>query len=242
MKTNPLPPNFVGQPSRLSRLTLAPERPRAFTLIELLVVIAIIAILAGLLLPALARAKEKARAIRCVSQMRQLGLAVRLYADDNEDEFPRSQHSAFAHGQLAWGRAIAPQLAQATPAWTNLFGGVYRCPAHRAPSTQWSYGLNVYFELDPNSDDYAGSPQTWRKATAVPHPSGTIALAEVPGGVDHIMGHFWTSPADATDVDSQRHGQQANYAFTDGHAESARLKRTYDPSCRVDQWNPSTAN
>ncbi len=82
----------------------------AFTLIELLVVIAVIAALAAMLLPALSRAKESARSIQCLNQMRQLGLAVRAYADDNGDEFPRSQHSAFAHGQLPWGRAIAPHL------------------------------------------------------------------------------------------------------------------------------------
>ncbi len=209
-------------------------------MIELLVVIAIIAILAAMLLPALARAKSSAQSAQCLSQMRQLALAVRLYADRNDDEFPRSQHSAFAHGQLPWARAIAPELGTGTLSWSNLLAGLYHCPADTRKDV-FSYAQNVYFELNPENDDYVGSPATWRRLGRVPRPSTTILHAENAGTADHIMPHFWTCPNDAADVEPRRHRTRSNYSFVDGHGQARIFTSTYDPEKGVDLWNPSLA-
>ena len=76
-------------------------RPNGFTLVELLVVIAIIAILAGLLLPALSRAKEQARIVQCLSNLRQIGVGMTLYVDENRDRFP-SPILVETNKPLAW--------------------------------------------------------------------------------------------------------------------------------------------
>src|SRR5213595_872737 len=86
---------------------------RAFTLIEFIVVLAIIAILASLLLPALARAKAKAKAIKCVSNEKQIGLGYLLYALDNSDYLPLAAHLGDA-APCQWFFEISPYIAKQT--------------------------------------------------------------------------------------------------------------------------------
>lgn len=135
--------------SRPQRSQAGPRRVlvEAFTLIELLVVVAIIAVLAALLLPALGRAKGKAHDINCVSNLRQLGLAVSLYADENEGRLPFAEQRPStpidpANPLPRICDVLAPQIASSN-------SPVFQCPQDtrgyfqkEGSSFEWAYLLN----------------------------------------------------------------------------------------------------
>ncbi len=105
-------------------------RPQnGFTLIELLVVIAIIAILAAMLLPALAKAKEKALQTACINNYKQIGLAVQIYVDDFSGYFPIASYTDSSGNNVVWTKALGPYLPQQGGKITSVENKAFVCPS-----------------------------------------------------------------------------------------------------------------
>jgi len=220
----------------------------AFTLIELLVVIAIIAILAAMLLPALSKAKQRANAISCLNNLRQISLFNALYVQDCNDVFPPHADGDLANGINWWG----PMIVTYGGGKSNLF----QCASIKGPQKQvdgtiwnWAfdrdkvgYGYNSFF-LGLSSQPVAGNsftcggiqftPSPTFKSTSVKSPADNLVFADSdpkPDGSWSASSWWPKACQNLTGSSSRqfegvcvfRHNQRGNVAFVDGHSEARR--------------------
>ena len=204
---------------------------RGFTLIELLVVIAIIAILAAILFPVFARAREKARQTSCLSNVRQIMTGITMYNSDYDEicilryyDVEEPAGSGNWVDRIEWYESIMPYVNNQQ---------VFTCSSNERRKQTWlTYGMSCEREIRCQS--YHGNASLLSLAD-IKAPAEVILIAETPyGGSSHrTCPPYHTStncrPITLNEGDSLHNGG-ANYGFFDGHAKWYRLDQTLAPS------------
>lgn len=219
-----------------------PGKTSGFTLMELLVVIVVVATLATATMAAVTSMRGKATAASDLQRMRGIGVALFGWAGDHQGKLPRSSHSATGHGELGWQREILPYFGyEDTSRKTLALAKPREFGINPDEQPVRSPALNVYYELNPDYDDYEGAPQHWRNFALIPRPEATVLVIMAHGTADHVMAQYFTGKAD--DLPAPRKGGKSGCVlWADGRATMEAAGSVFDPAAGTDRFHPLKAS